>query len=131
MARNEYEDVYRERDKWRRKCVQLERQLELANKALELSGCRDKGVLRVSWAVEWRTGSKPHSWELYSSFTADPKQARASYEAALKNPCCVDARFVERMDLRREVEEHYMNTQVHVTCTSELQMATPAECYGK
>lgn len=131
MARNEYEDVYRERDKWRRKCVQLERQLELANKALELSGCQDKGVLRVSYAVEWRTTTKPHSWELYSSFTADPKQAQHSHEAALKNPCCLDARYVERMDLRREVDEYYMSTQVQVSYKNDLQMATPAECYGR
>ena len=131
MARNEYDDVYRDRDKWHRKCVLLERQLELANKALELSGCQNQGVLRVSWAVEWRTTGKPHSWELYSSFTAEPRQARSSYEAALKNPCCIDARYVERMDLRRGVDEYYMSTQVQITGKQGLLMATPAECYGR
>lgn len=125
------EDIYRERDRWRRKCVVLENENAKLRKALELAACNERGKLQVSYFVEWKTERDPHEWKLYSSLYADPAAARSSYEAALKVPGCIDARYIERMDLRREVDEYYMERQVAANRQSELQLATPAECFGR
>lgn len=125
------EDVYREREHWRRKCVVLENENAKLRKALELATCHERGKLQVSFFVEWKTTDQPKDWKLYSNLYADPAAAIASYEAALKRPGCLDARIIERMDLRREVDKHYMRRQRRCTRQSELQLATPAECFGR
>lgn len=125
------QDIYRECERWRRKCVLLETRCEQLKKALMLATCNDPGKLQVSYFVEWKTTDRPKDWELYSSLCAEPRAAIASYEAALKRPGCLDARFVERMDLRRVVDEHYMQQQKPVNRQTELQLATPAECYAR
>ena len=84
----------------------------------------------VSYAVEWQTVHKPGVWELYSSYYTDPKKAMSSYEAAQKNPCVIELRFVERVVQRREISVEQLQKRKADNLPYEMEVPMPREGFG-
>lgn len=85
----------------------------------------------VSWTVEWRTVQQPDEWALFSTPTTDPRDAQSSYDMATKNPVCVAARFVERLQLNREIPAEELKKRRKTQSKAELRLPIQAEGFGR
>lgn len=85
------------------------------------------GFGEASYAVQWKTTARPNTWEYYSNFKPNPKDAQMDYKNARENPNSIDTRIVMRIDERFVIELEELQQEPPCSRKECRKLPTPNE----